>query len=287
MLLRIIYLDEVFAVNLLTDFFLLDAVAALSGRHARATKKLAGAFVGAVYAVLTVLPAPAIQPLSSVPMRLLVSALMLLISFGLRIPLLRLAACFGAVSAVFAGSVLAASLLMGKQQPAEGLSVNLRLLAASLGCSYLLLTLLLRSLKKSAGADRQIPLSVWYEGCHVHLLAMCDTGNRLRDPLTSRQVVVADRQAMLPLFSDTTVRILSGIVGEDRQLEALSSTKEGRRFSLVPYRALGTESGLLLCFRPDRLIAEGREYHDRLIGISPHRLFENSQYTAIMHEGGE
>lgn len=45
------------------------------------------------------------------------------------------------------------------------------------------------------------------------------------------------------------------------------------RLRLVPYSAVGTDRGLLVCFRPDRLTVEGRQ-EDMLIALSPTPLSE-------------
>ena len=106
---NVIYVDELFFLNALTDYLLLLSCARLRGRVLRRTRFAAAAALGGVYAVLAAIP-----PLSflvSLAVKALVSLLMAWIAFGAPPELWRGWGCFLALSSAFAGAVYGISLL--------------------------------------------------------------------------------------------------------------------------------------------------------------------------------
>ena len=110
---NVIYVDELFFLNALTDYLLLLSCARLRGRVLRRTRFAAAAALGGVYAVLAAIP-----PLSflvSLAVKALVSLLMAWIAFGAPPELWRGWGCFLALSSAFAGAVYGISLLSGAE----------------------------------------------------------------------------------------------------------------------------------------------------------------------------
>ena len=108
---NVIYVDELFFLNALTDYLLLLSCARLRGRALRRTRFAAAAALGGVYAVFAAIP-----PLSflvSLAVKALVSLLMAWIAFGAPPELWRGWGCFLALSSAFAGAVYGISLLSG------------------------------------------------------------------------------------------------------------------------------------------------------------------------------
>ena len=100
---------------------------------------------------------------------------------------------------------------------------------------------------------------------------------QLLDPLSGAEVMISDPEALSPLFPEGALSALPEDAAERfRRLSALPELRE--RLRLVPYTALGTERGLLLCFRPDSVVAGGRE-RASLVGLSPAPL--RGDYNAI------
>ncbi len=93
-----------------------------------------------------------------------------------------------------------------------------------------------------------------------------DTGNRLKEPITGKAVHILQADAAASLMS-----------GEDKPMNFL-----------VPYHAVGTESGLLTAIRIDRmeLVAEdeSRTVMMRpLFGLYQGKLSSNDEYQLILH----
>ena len=108
--------------------------------------------------------------------------------------------------------------------------------------------------------DRQV-------GC----TALRDNGNTLRDPISGQPVLVAGWPLAARLLPDP------GLCGEAfaepaALMERLSRTAPELRTRLIPYRAVGTEGGILLAVRLDRVLDNGRPAPIRLLAVSPTEL---------------
>jgi stage II sporulation protein GA (sporulation sigma-E factor processing peptidase) len=56
----------------------------------------------------------------------------------------------------------------------------------------------------------------------------------------------------------------------------------GRRFRLLPYRAVGVAHGLLLAVRTDKAVLGDRELKGLLVALSPTPVSDGGGYQALM-----
>ena len=70
-----------------------------------------------------------------------------------------------------------------------------------------------------------------------------------------------------------------------RPVECLSQLQKlspGLRVRLLPYRAVGTDSGLLAAVQMDSVLCEGRDCPGRLVALSPTPLSDGGRYCALV-----
>ena len=117
---------------------------------------------------------------------------------------------------------------------------------------------------------RFVPVELTYGGKQVKLTALQDTGNTLRDPLTGQQILVVGPQVAAALTGLTRqqLRDPAGAVG------ALPGLR------LVPYRAVGTDGGMLLALRLNR-VKIGQWQGSSLVAFAPEGLGEHEEYQAL------
>ena len=95
--------------------------------------------------------------------------------------------------------------------------------------------------------------------------------NKLMKVDVDAPVLVAEEAALYPLLSPelrAALRESRGRPPEER-LELLWSRGLGSGFRLLPYRSVGVEGGLLLCFRPQAAALAGRPVPGLTIALSP------------------
>ena len=121
------------------------------------------------------------------------------------------------------------------------------------------LILLLCAVGFPAGG-RTVPVELCCRGKTVNLLALHDTGNTLRDPVSGQPVLVVDASVAGKLL---------GLTGEQlkKPVETLTQrTIPGLR--LIPYYAVGTGSSMMLGLRCDRVTIGGKQA-GRMVAFAP------------------
>lgn len=262
-----------FVLNFAVNYLLLRGTALLGGTALRPGRLLPAAALGAAYAVIVWLPG--LQVLSGRVFRLICAAGMLLLAFGCRRSTLRLGAVFAGMTLALCGAVYGVQHLLGNapRLRAEGTlfyPVNfftLLLTAASVSAACRLLLPRL-----CHGPDALAPLLLRRGNTRVHLTALRDSGNTLRDPVSGQAVVtVYWRAARALLPGDVRQEELAAPAALALRLRALSPR-------LIPYRAVGVE-GLLLAIVCE--ITLNHKTTTGLVAFSPTPVSDAGAYEAL------
>ena len=109
----------------------------------------------------------------------------------------------------------------------------------------------------------------------VSMTALHDTGLSLSDPVTNRPVVVAywrDMAWLLPAGADVARPIECARLCHDRGIHGVR---------LVPYRAVGVESGMFLAFPTQKVRVNGRDMGSLLLALSPTPVSDGGAYQGL------
>ncbi len=257
---EVIYLDRLFFFNLLTDYLLCLVSARVCGLTLRRRRYALAAALGALYAVLSVLPGLAF--LRTPPGILAAAALLAAVAFGAERRPFRCGGVFLAVSAAFGGAVWAVSLAGGAR---PGAAVSGRVLLLAFALCYAAVSLLFA--RRAQLPDRARAEVVLREkGRESRFMALRDSGNALCDPLTGRPVMLVSPHALAPVLPEAAA-LFSGQDPVQALREAAQLPGLARRFRLIPYASVGAR-GLLPAFRPERLTVDGR-VEELLVAVTP------------------
>ncbi|MDO5400174.1 MAG: sigma-E processing peptidase SpoIIGA [Eubacteriales bacterium] len=219
-----VYLDLVMLLNFLVDFLLLLGTNRLSGFPMSPGRCCIAAGLGAVYSGACVVPG--FHFLGGTLWRLVSLGLMAAIAFGWDKSALRRGGVFILLSMALGGMALS----FGRGDFA----------AICLGAG--LIWLLCRaSFGEKIGGREYVPLELSYQGRTAALIALRDTGNTLKDPVTGEPVLV---------ISGAAAQRLTGLTREQLRtpLETLARRPiPGLR--LIPYRAVGQGGSMLLAVK--------------------------------------
>lgn len=266
----VVYIDEAFALNAVMDYLLLLASGRLAGVPLPRGRMALSAAVGGVTAALLLLPSWGF--LSHPLCKLAVGVALPLLAFGGSAGLLRVSLIFFGVSAAFGGGILALQLWMG----APLLPDCKTLLLSAAGC-YCFFTAVLRRSGRHTGRELA-PALLELEGRKCALTVLLDTGNTLTDPLTGRGVLVAQGDAVAGLFPAGEAPTAAELTDPISALEH----RRGRRWRLLPYRAVGVSHGLLLAVRVDRAQVGEERLEGLLVALSPTSVSDGGGYNALM-----
>lgn len=248
-----IYADVVMGINFLVDFLLLMGTDRLAGYPASPGRWALGASLGAVYSGLCLLPG--FRFLALAPWRMVFLGLMALTAFGWNGSALRRGTIFVLLSMALGGLALG----MG------GMDLGVLLLA---GAGIWVMC----RMGPSLGEQCYVPVVLRREGRELKTLALRDTGNTLRDPITGEQVMVAGADVARELLGLTAQQLAHPV-------ETLArGAVPGMR--LIPYRAVGQSAGLLLALRM-RNAQVGNRRGDVMVAFAPEEVGRGEMYRIL------
>lgn len=273
----VVYVDLLWLLNFMANYLLLLVGGRMAGVLLLRGRMALAAALGAGYAVLLFLPG--MEWLSAWPCRMSVGVLMGVLSYGKGRGLLRPTVMFFTASAALGGAVLGAQLLGSGPLTADNRALyshlDVRLLLVLFALCYFVLSLFFRR-AAAHGSSELVELRMELLGQEVNLSVLRDTGNTLTDPATNRPVVVVEFELL--------AHLLPPEIEPSRPVDGLELLSEVgiRGGRLLPYRAVGTEWGLLLALRTDRVWANGKNLGPLLVALSPGPVSDGGGYHGLI-----
>lgn len=250
-----VYLDLIMLLNFLVDFLLLLAANALVGMPKQPGKCAVAALLGALYAGGCMLPQ--MRFLGNYFWRIVFLLLMAAVAYGINKSALRRGVLFVLLSmalggiAVGIGSGSFGSLVMG---------------------ALLVCTMCVIGFRYKPGSRSYVPVELSYGGKQAKLIALQDTGNTLKDPVTGQSVLIV---------SADVAKILLGL--SKMQLASPVETLALRLFPgmrLIPYHTVGKGSGMMLAMRFDH-VRIGANTGSKLVAFAPEGLDSEGMFQAL------
>ena len=277
----VVYVDEVFFVNAVVDFLLLKTAVRVTGAGTRPWRLWAGAGFGGLTAVPACLPG--LNWLGRLPGAVLLFVGLSLICFGWRGRAWKSWLWFFCVCCGFAGLALAVCGLLRLPAFSRGgvvyYRVTGRLLVLLAGAVYGIAWLCLDRFARHRGREL-VRLGLTLGGRSLTCIALRDTGNSLFDPATGEPVLVARWQVAARLLPELGLT-REAFRDPTALLARLGEERPDLRVRLVPFRAVGTEGGLLPALTMDRITEDGRPVLVRLAAFTPTELSAGGSYEAL------
>ena len=250
-----IYLDLVMLLNFTVDLLLLLAANRVAGYPASIARCAAAAAIGGVYGSVCLLPG--FHFLGNTLWRLVSLALISMAAFGWNRSALHRGVLFCLLSMALGG--------IAQGFESSGF-LQLSAAAAVLGilCAV--------GFRRGSVGQTFVEVELFRGDRCVKLLALQDTGNTLRDPVTGQSVLVADATSAEELLGLTVSQL------RDPVQAVASGAVPGLR--LIPYRAVGTSGGMLAAVRLER-VRIGKWNGSTLVAFSPDGLGTDGTYRAL------
>lgn len=279
---KTIYIDVLFLINFIINYLILFATAHAGAFKLRRCRLICSAFIGAAYGVAVFLPDMTF--LSTFIAKLAISALMILISFG-KNGFLKKLALFLALSLAFGGVVFASTLLgagafVEMYNGIYYLHISSLTLLAVCGIAYAFFSLIFN--RSASRSDRKIShVSISANGKTIETTALHDTGNSLRAPKTNASVIISDYSVFREVLPLGAREILDTKAPEifPLALDRLSGTGS---FGIIPYKTVGVPFSLMLTYKPDCVMIDGKEEKDALLAISSDKVSDGGAYSALI-----
>ena len=240
-----VFLDVLFVMNFLMDYFLLRLTCRLIHSSATLWRSLLGALIGAVGICLIALW-PGSRILNTILVHVVINTLM--VRFGCNLKTVR--EILKGVLILYICSFLLAGMMLFLQSRMEMREIKMVLLAGSI--SYLFLAAGIRVYTRKEKKENCTYQVCLYEGDKSREgKALLDTGNGLTDPVSGKPVNVIRREMLNGLLADTILDSLEHFSEKcpDEDFGNLSP-------HFVPFATLGCTGGLLVAITIDYLSLE-------------------------------
>lgn len=250
-----VYLDLVILLNFLVDYLLLLGTNRLSGFPMAPGRTALAAVLGGLYGGACLFPG--FRFLGNLLWRVISLCSMGIISFGFHPGTLRRCVLFTLLSMALGG--IAAGMNQG------GFS-------ALVTGAAVLFVLCLLGFRGRPGEREYVEVELHMDKKKIHLVALRDTGNSLRDPVSGQSVLVVNAQTAFELLGLTKQQLLSPV-------ETVSSGRyPGLR--LIPYRSVGQANGMLTAMRLDH-VRIGKWQGSTVVAFAPDGLDSEGSYQAL------
>jgi len=193
-LLKVFYIDEFLLINFAADYFVLKATACLCGMEIKQGSAVVSAAVGAAYACAAYI----CSSLRNIVYAAFVLVLMISLVYGKDGSPVKASVVFCLVSCMFCGVYIA--LCRGLYKNGTALSVRALLLTVII--LYILIRIYFRAQVERIAKDRYLRLKIGYQNKTVATMAIMDTGNKLKDMVYGRGVVVLNFSEAVKLLPD-------------------------------------------------------------------------------------
>lgn len=289
-----IYAEYLLLENLAINYIILYVTKRFTRTESNNFRIILASSIGAIYTLVVFFPS--LKFMTKFVVKLSVSILIIIIAFNpakLK-KFIKLFATFYIVAFVFAGAALALFYLTDVETyVGNGIfyikNFPITILFFAIVVSSLLFKFTWEYIQTRMSKSKTfIPITVDLNNKCVEIVALLDTGNSLKDPISHTPVIIVQFSAIRNLLPDKVQNIF--LKYKENNLDVVSAVMSEAsndfKFRLIPFKSIGKENGMLLGFKPDRVIIKSDDdkfISDIVIGIYNSNLSSDNEYNALLH----
>lgn len=257
----VIYIDILFAVNMLMDMTIIWAAGMIMKERVNIPRILAGAAFGAFMYVIT-LYRPYINGVVQILVMLMSISLSLIIAYKPNniLRLVKLVLVSAAVSYIAAGlifSILCFKAFYTYKTVSEILdNFSYTILIVSSILIYMIIKLSRNYLRMvNCKKTEYFDIDIYFNGISAHVRALADSGNSLKDNIGGNEVIICQYNSIKKFFPDN-IKIQNDSV---EMFKILAETSLRHKLRLIPFKSLGEDNGMLLGIKVDKAVIKAKE----------------------------
>ena len=291
----IVYAEYVFLENFIMNYIILHLTSKFTKRETSKLKLCLAAAISALYAFVIFFPS--LHFLFSMIMKFACSMLIIVIAYT---PykfkdFFRLLGTFYLITLIFGGAGFAMFYFTSFNGIiSNGIfyttDVSLKNIFIACGGAYILINFSWGYIQKQMSKDKIfLKVKIQIHDEIVECIGLVDTGNALKDPLTNYPVIIVEYGTLKCLLPAEISSVFSQ--AKSPNLDQLSNIYSNldwvKRIRMIPFKALGTENGMLVGIKPDLVLIENdkdvRNVTNIIIAIYNNELSKEGEYRALLH----
>ena len=288
-----VYLDVVFIENIIMNYIILYGTAVIAKVIPKHIRLILASGVGALYAIVAYLSILKIY--SCIVLKVFLSVIIVYIAFNsqnIKIMFKQLL-LFYLTSFVFGGAaffliyiVKPQDIIMRNGVYVGTYPLKIAFLGAFLGFIVIILSFKIiktKLSKKSLLCNAIISINKK----QIETVAMIDTGNLLKDPISNTPVIVVEHTLLYNILPKQILNNLESILGgELEKIPEDVKEKYISKLKVIPFSSLGKQNGLLLGIKADEIKIEIEDEtiikDNIIVGIYDKSLTKRGEYRALI-----
>lgn len=260
----VIYLDELIALNLISDYVVIKLTAKICGLDYKRRNIILALLFGIVYGVGSVY----IGLLSAFLLKLTAGAAVYVIAFGLENTSIKNLAIFFIMASFFAGTLSAVYEHTGQSTVVFAVVFGVLYYGIAVAFDKLLVS---PDMKNGLYKTAEIDCAA---GRKIDIRVMIDTGNMLRDPFSGNNVMVVDKATLSKVFTERETALINKAekYGALEALDGYEPDAESLKFIPVFYSVVGKENDVMLAFKPKSVRLGNKTRRDIVVALSPDKI---------------
>lgn len=288
-----IYIDVVLIENLIMNYIILLATGVILKTKIKHFKIIISSLIGAIYTILAYVITIPIY--SSFFMKFLLSIIIIYVAYNPQNvkKMWKILIVFYLTSFVFGGAAFALIYIVKPQDilMKNGLFLGTYPMKSVVLAGIIGFIIIVTAFKivRNRITKRDIYKNVKIEidGKQIHLNAILDTGNMLKDPITGSPVIVVEKSILYEILPIELLDNIENILGGNLEKIPESIKKQYiKRLKFIPFSSLGRQNGMLVGIKPNfiEIMDEQNSFkrEDIIIGIYEKSLTKDGRYRALM-----
>lgn len=289
-----IYLDVVLMENLCMNYIILFATSYILKNKVNHIRLIISSLLGGIYAIISYMQI--LEIYSNIIMKIILSIIMVYIAYDSKNvkALIKQIVIFYLVSFVFGGCAFA---LLYFIKPQEILMQNgvyigtypLKIAALGAIVGFIITAIAFKFVKsKISKKDMFCKIKIYFKEKSIDTIAMIDTGNMLKDPISRMPVVIVQKDILYEVIPNIILENLEKIIGGDvlEELYKEENLEYISKFRVIPFSSIGKQNGMLLGLKADKVQIEIEEkdeiINNVIIGIYDKKLSKKNNYFALI-----
>ena len=290
-----IYLDVVLIENLCMNYIILFATGYILKIEIKHIRIIISALLGGIYSVAAYLQI--LEIYSNILLKIILSIVMVYIAYNSKNikQIIKQLLFFYLITFVFGGCAFALLYFIKPEQilMRNGVYIGtyplkIVILGGIVGFTITVIAFKYAKMKINK-KNMFCELEIYFENKKINTIALIDTGNMLKDPITSMPVIVVEKSILKNVLPDIIIDNLNKIIGGDVPKEVYEDKNLNyiTKFRVIPFSSIGKENGLLLGFKSNKIKISTQEEGQKVIenvivGIYDHSLSKKNNYFALV-----
>ncbi|MBZ2173682.1 sigma-E processing peptidase SpoIIGA [Schnuerera sp. xch1] len=290
-----VYAEYILMENIIINFIILYVTKTITRTKTSKLRFFIASLIGSIYTLVIFFPS--LQFMGKLIIKISISVFMIIVAFNPEKlnKFLKQVSTFYMVSFVFAGTTIGIFYL-GENYITARFSFNdfqelVKFLVIGIGLAIILIRYILKYHQVKMSKDNFLTnIIISLNNKKVNLVALIDTGNSLKEPISQLPVIIAEYNALKSILPKSLQKIYSNKKEFDLDLIAkvMDDISDEIKLRLIPFKSLGNDNGILIGFKPDsikvNLKDETRKLtEDIIVAIYNDKLAQDEHYNGLLH----